>query len=196
MDKRTIAVFDFDGTLTTKDTLLEFIKFSCGARRFYMGFLLHAPLLLLMKLHLYDNGKAKERVFRYFFHGWRYADFKNMGQCFADRVEQFKRTDMLSRLLQHQAQGDEIYVISASVPEWVAPWCSRYGVSHVLGTGIEVSADGIVTGRFTTPNCYGPEKVRRLLFAEPDRAAYCLYAYGDSRGDRELLTFADEGQLV
>lgn len=48
-NKRTVAVFDFDGTLTTKDTLLEFIKFSCGTGKFYFVFLLYIPLLVLME---------------------------------------------------------------------------------------------------------------------------------------------------
>lgn len=41
-NKRTVAVFDFDGTLTTKDTLLEFIKFSCGTGKFYLFFALYS----------------------------------------------------------------------------------------------------------------------------------------------------------
>lgn len=41
-----IAVFDFDGTVTTKDTLLEFIKFVRGPVSFYAGFLRYAPQLL------------------------------------------------------------------------------------------------------------------------------------------------------
>ena len=64
--KQIIVVFDFDGTLTTRDTLLLFIRHACGRRAFLRGFLLHLPLLVLMKLRLYDNGKTKQRVFSYF----------------------------------------------------------------------------------------------------------------------------------
>ena len=56
--------------------------------------------------------------------------------------------------------------------------------------------DGRLTGRFLTPNCYGQEKVRRILTLHPDRSAYHLTAYGDSRGDREMLAFADEAQMI
>jgi len=65
----------------------------------------------------------------------------------------------------------------------------------VLGTQIEV-IDGRLTGRFLTPNCYGQEKVRRILTLHPDRSAYHLTAYGDSRGDREMLAFADEAHMI
>ena len=52
--------------------------------------------------------------------------------------------------------------------------------------------DGRLTGRFLTPNCYGAEKVNRIRQLLPDRQHYYLVAYGDSRGDRELLAEADE----
>ena len=62
-----IAVFDFDGTVTTKDTLLEFIKFVRGPVSFYAGFLRYAPQLLAYKLGLYPNWKVKQQIFSHFF---------------------------------------------------------------------------------------------------------------------------------
>ena len=52
--------------------------------------------------------------------------------------------------------------------------------------------EGVLTGRFLTKNCYGEEKVTRLLQLFPERTQYWLTAYGDSRGDFELLDFANE----
>ena len=65
--KTKVYAFDFDGTLTTKDTLLEFIKFARGERRLYTTLLLFLPLLVLMKLRLYPNWKAKQQVFSFLF---------------------------------------------------------------------------------------------------------------------------------
>lgn len=62
----------------------------------------------------------------------------------------------------------------------------------IIGTKVQV-VDGKLTGRFLTKNCYGEEKVRRLLEQYPNRKEYKLVAYGDSRGDHALLDFADEG---
>ena len=64
---KQIYAFDFDGTLTTRDTLLVFTRYAKGTRAFLWGFLRHAHLLVLMKLRLYPNWKAKQRVFSYFF---------------------------------------------------------------------------------------------------------------------------------
>jgi phosphoserine phosphatase len=52
-------------------------------------------------------------------------------------------------------------------------------------------AGGRLTGRFLTKNCYGQEKVRRVTQVLPKRDNYILVAYGDSRGDKELLDYAD-----
>lgn len=66
---KQIVAFDFDGTITNRDTLLEFIKFAKGKTAFYLGFLLHLPWLLAMKCHLYPNWKTKQMIFSYFFKG-------------------------------------------------------------------------------------------------------------------------------
>jgi HAD superfamily hydrolase (TIGR01490 family) len=195
MKKRTIAVFDFDGTLTTKDTLLEFIKFACGRRRFILGFLLYSPILVLMKLHLYPNWKAKQKVFAYFFKGWGYRRFKSLGQSFSSEIEKIRNESVIKKMENHIHCSDTVYVVSASISEWVRPWCEQMNVSGVMATEIEVDQKGLITGRFLTDNCYGQEKVNRLAEKEPDRESYCLYAYGDSRGDKELLEYADHGFL-
>lgn len=193
---RNITVFDFDGTLTTRDTLLLFIRFCVGTRRFICGVLLFLPLIVLMKLKLYDNSRCKEHVFSWFFRGMSHADFARYGQSFAARVRSVARPSTTKALAQHRAQGDTLYIISASIEEWVAPYCRSLGVDHILATQAEVDADGMLTGRFASPNCYGAEKVRRLLAVEPDRDSYHLTAYGDSSGDLEMFALADKAVRV
>lgn len=194
--KKVVAVFDFDGTITTKDTLLEFIIFACGKWKFLAGFLLHTPWLCLMKLHLYPNWKCKERIFSWFFKGMAYNAFADLGQSFSDRADGILRQSTIRLVYKHMKEGAAVYVVSASIEEWVSPMCSKFGVADVLGTRIDVDDQGLLTGRFLTANCYGQEKVRRLLEIEPQRNEYYLYAYGDSRGDREILGFADKGTMV
>lgn len=196
MQKRIVAVFDFDGTLTTKDTLLEFIKYACGKKSFYWGFLIYAPILVMMKLHLYPNGKAKQKVFAHFFKGKKYDWFTEKGKRFASIIEQFERNDVIDKLVDHIHHGDTVYVVTASIEEWVRPWCERHQIDYVIATKVETDGKGIITGKFLTKNCYGQEKVNRLLEIEPHRSNYYLYAYGDSCGDREMQALADERFFV
>ena len=189
---KQLFAFDFDGTLTTRDTLIAFIRYACGTPRFLLGFLLHAPLLVLMKLRLYSNGKAKQRLFSWFFRGMPIETFDTLCQSFALSHRHLLRPETVCLLQQALSEGSEVLVVSASIDNWVQPF---FPAVTVLGTQIEV-IDGRLSGRFLTPNCYGQEKVRRILALHPDRSAYRLTAYGDSRGDRELLAFADEAHLV
>ena len=100
-----------------------------------------------------------------------------------------KAVQYIDRVLQ--SPDTSVVIVSASIENWVTPFFSDQPSIKVLGTQIEV-VDGRLTGRFLSANCYGQEKVNRLLSEYPDRKAYHLTAFGDSSGDRELLAFADE----
>ena len=197
--KKKIYAFDFDGTITTRDTLIAFIRYAKGTSAFVLGFLLHAPLLVLMKLGLYPNWKAKQRVFAYFFKGLDLEAFNDLCQRFAADSRHLLRPKAIEALQQARAEGADVVIVSASIDNWVQPFFTPPGVLDlpaltVLGTQIEV-AEGRLTGRFLTRNCYGQEKVNRLLALYPHRSDYHLTAFGDSRGDRELLAFADESHF-
>lgn len=191
---KKIYAFDFDGTLTTKDTLLEFIRFAKGKGRMLGGFLLFSPLLILMKLHLYPNGRAKQKLFSWFFKGMTTDEFDHLCQSFAQQNRQLLRPageEKIRRILEEE--GNTVLVISASIDSWVRPFFDEISEKiQVTGTQIEIK-DNRLTGRFSTKNCYGKEKVNRLKAFFPERKTYELIAFGDSNGDRELLAYADKG---
>lgn len=191
---KRIAVFDFDGTITRKDTLIEFIRFAKGSMALYWGLLLYLPWLVLMKLHLYDNGKAKERVFSWFFKGLSLAEFNQMGKQFYEtQAEKLLHTDAVKAINKHMQNGDIVVILSASIENWVQPFASAVQAEGLISTQAEAQSDKL-TGRFATKNCYGQEKVNRLktwLDANVKEQSYVI-AYGDSRGDKELLEFANE----
>ncbi|MDD5861229.1 MAG: HAD family hydrolase [Prevotellaceae bacterium] len=193
MPKEKIYCFDFDGTITNKDTLLEFIRYARGSWGFFLGFLLFSPILVLMKLHLYPNYRAKQKLFAWYFKGMTEEDFNALCRHFARDNQELLRQPAVSRLKQIDSEGHAIFVVSASIDNWVRPFIDLLELHDVtiLGTQIEI-ADGKVTGRFLTHNCYGPEKVYRISQAlDDDRTKYDITAFGDSRGDREMLAFAD-----
>ena len=155
-----------------------------------------SPVLIAYKLGLLSNSRAKERLFSYFFKGIPEFAFQELGRQFATEIEKDVRPDVLAALRRRKAEGSRVYVVSASIEDWVAPWCLSAGADEVLATRAEIGADKRLTGRFSTANCYGAEKVKRLLEREPERDSYELYAYGDSPGDKELLALADHPKFV
>ena len=187
-----IYAFDFDGTLTRRDTLIEFIRFAKGDKAFALCFLRYLPLLVLMKMGLYPNWKAKQKVFSRCFKGMTVDDFNARCARFAEQKAGLLRPKGMRKLAEVAAEGSTAVIISASVNNWVEPFFAGMERVYVIGTMVE-ARDGVLTGRFLTKNCYGEEKVTRLLQLYPERTEYWLTAYGDSRGDFELLNFANEG---
>lgn len=186
----TIYAFDFDGTLTTRDTLIEFIRYAKGDARTFLGFALHAPILVLMKLHLYPNWKAKQRIFAWFFKGMTIERFDQTCQSFAKERQDLLRKDGQDILSQATKQG-KVLIVSASIDNWVRPFFAKYTQNiDISCTRIDVR-DGKLTGKFLTKNCYGTEKVKRLKHHYPFRESYRLVAMGDSKGDHALIEEAD-----
>lgn len=194
--KRQIAIFDFDGTITSKDTFVEFVKFVFGLRRMVLAFLLYSPIIALMKVGLYSRGKAKQMLFSHFFKGMEYKRFKKHGEAFAEKIQQFTKADVLKLIKTQQGKGSRTYVISASITEWVKPFCDLIGIDSVIATEVEVDNNGFLSGRFKSKNCFGKEKVNRFLKIEPHRNDYFLFVCGDSKGDYEMVNLADEGIII
>ena len=200
----TIHAFDFDGTLTRRDTLLEFIRYVKGNKEFLIGFLKHLHLLIMMKLGIMPNWKTKRIIFQYFFGGMTLEKFNEYCEKFAKEKASLLRKKGMVAVNKAVMDGDQVVIISASIENWVTPFLLPRGGETaasprgglvgvtIIGTKVQV-VDGKLTGRFLTKNCYGEEKVRRLLEQYPNRKEYKLVAYGDSRGDHALLDFADEG---
>lgn len=181
-----IAFFDFDGTITTKDTLLEIIKYRHGKNKLYTGFLLHAPWLVLMKAGVVSNQSTKEKILKYFFGKMPVAEFQTLADEFAAKeIPALIRPKALEEIKKLKENGAEVVIVSASAENWLKEWCRSLNL-QLIGTSLEVKNDKI-TGRIDGRNCHGEEKVARIKakYNLPDyREIYC---YGDTRGDRPML---------
>ncbi len=187
--KRRIAFFDFDGTITTKDTLLEIIKYHAGTSRYYLGFLLCSPYIIAWKLGLLPNYAAKERVMRFFFSNTPVEEFQRKCDAFAnDVLPTLLRPKALDEIERLQQAGAEVVIVSASPGNWSQQWRTKLGLAS-LATRLQVK-DNKLTGRFDGKNCHGEEKVCRIRDAYDLDAYDEVYSYGDSKGDKPMLGLA------
>lgn len=191
-----VAIFDFDGTLTRKDTFIKFGRFAVGSPRFLGALLLSAPYIMAWKCGLISSSKAKEHLFSRLFKGVSYQRFAELGQEFAKKVDTMLRPDVMRLLRQHQADGADCYIISASIEEWIEPWSKGNGIKGIAATKVKVDNNGRLTGRFDGENCLGKEKVSRLETMLPDYQKHETWAYGDSKSDRPLLDAVNHGVLL
>jgi phosphatidylglycerophosphatase C len=183
---RTIAAFDFDETLSTRDNVVPFMRRVGGPGRFGLAMLAAAPALALR-----HRDAAKARAVRRIFAGRPAAAVHEEATRFAaEIVEHHLRDEAVARAAWHRAEGHELLIVTASFDVYVEPVAERLGFDAVLATSLEVGTDGRLTGHLQGPNVRGAEKAVRLdawLAGSPAT----VWAYGDSGGDRELLARAD-----
>ncbi|HEY9007940.1 MAG TPA: HAD family hydrolase [Ohtaekwangia sp.] len=185
-NKRGLALFDFDGTITTRDTLFEFIHFAKGSFQFFTGFLVLSPMLALFKAGFISNANAKQYVLSYFFKGIDVSAFNRLcGEFAQQRIPQLIRLKALEEIRQHLASGYKVVIVSASPENWVKPWADSLPV-ECIATRMEV-VDGKITGRFQGMNCHGEEKVERIRAYLNTDEFTPIYTYGDTSGDRPML---------
>lgn len=186
-----IAFFDFDGTITTDDSLLKFIRFVVGDFRFLFGVGVLSPILAAYKLKLIPNYRAKQKMLSWFFKGISEQEFKNIANQYSlNHIDKILRPKAMERIAYHKRQGHKIVLVSASIECWLEPWCKKNDL-ELIATKLEIS-DSVVTGNLLSKNCFGIEKVNRIKEKyNLDEFEY-IYVYGDSSGDKEMLELADE----
>lgn len=187
--KKKIAVFDFDGTITTKDTLLEFIKFNKGSFAFYSGLLLNLPYLVAFKIKIISNQSAKEKVLKFFFHDTPLAVFKNNCVSFSKEIlPGLIRKKALEEIKRLQGEGITVAIVSASPQDWIQDWADEIG-ALLIASQLEIK-NGKITGNLSGKNCHGNEKVRRICETFDLSKYEVVAAYGDSSGDKPMLALA------
>lgn len=190
-----VAAFDFDGTITTSDSLRDFVRCLVGRRRFALGVLRSAPWLAGLSIGVGDRGAVKARFLAATIGGWQRRELEAAAQRYAtQRLPALIRPEMVARIEAHRQRGHRLVLVSASPALYLKIWAEREGFDAVLATELEFHADRF-TGRLASKNCWGPEKVRRLQQWSGSDRPRLQYAYGDSRGDLEMLALADHAWL-
>lgn len=188
------VAFDFDGTLTRHDTLLPFLRQVLGTARLARVLALEAPWLAAYASRLVSNEAAKVRILRRALGGLHRDELHAQGAEFARRrVPRMLREDRLRRLREHLDAGQRCVLVTASLTLYTRPWGVAQGFTEVIGSELEFDAEGRAIGSLAGGNCWGPEKERRLR--QLLGGAPLSEAYGDSRGDREMLRMARKANL-
>lgn len=190
---KKLYLFDFDGTLTYKDTMFLYLKFY-NSTKFYVQFVKHIPLFVLLKLKLADAEKVKKSFISSILKGESRAKIDKKAQSFFEKFERdIFRKNALEFIQNVDRTQTECYIVSASLDIWVKPFAEKLNIK-LLATQTEF-ADDIFTGNFIGKNCNGPEKVKRIIEAVKGRKFDKTIAFGDTSGDREMLAWADESQF-
>lgn len=186
---KKLAFFDFDGTITEKDTMVELIKYHKGNAGYYIGLALLSPVLAAYKAGLIPNWQAKQFMLAYFFKGMQADTFQGICDAFSkDVIPGLIRPQALEKINEFKKEGTRVIIVTASAEQWVWGWCHSQGL-ECLATCLEVK-DNKLTGKLLGPNCHGKEKVARIKKHLKVGDYQEIYAFGDTKGDLDMLQLA------
>lgn len=191
--KPIVAAFDFDKTLTDRDTFSRFLPYAAG-KVTYIAQLLHlSPIFLAYLLKIRSRHQVKEALLKALFSSWASEDLRRSAESYSkEHLPLYVMESAMQTFQAHKKAGHRCILVSASLEIYLKPWAELVGFDDVIATKLE-EKEHKITGYLLGPNCWGEEKVNRLRALLGSREAYTLYAYGDSRGDKELLEYADKG---
>jgi phosphatidylglycerophosphatase C len=185
-----LAAFDFDNTLTTRDCVMPFMRLVAGPATLVRTAATNILPLALAAVGRGDRDDVKASFARRVFAGQDGIKVAEVGRRFAaDKMATWLRPDTIGRLRWHQRQGHTVALVSASFGEYLRPLGESLNIEHVLCTELARDGEGRLTGELEGANCRGPEKVRRLQAAFPEKPT-AIWAYGDSNGDDAMLAWS------
>ena len=188
----SLALFDFDGTITTKDTFSQFLIYLMSPPRLLFESMILGPTYVAYLLNLISNNSAKGMALKRVLSGYPEDQLYRLGRDFYKyRCRGLIRPKALERIKWHKEQGDDVVLVSASVGFWLLPFAEEYGLDLIC-TRVKC-VQGICSGQLDGLNCFGAEKVRRVQQKYNLSEYETVYAYGDTRGDKEMLEVAQLG---
>ena len=186
-------MFDFDGTITTRDTFALFLRYYAGPVRWAIKIARLLPTFVAYKLGRIDRHAVKHAVINQFFAGELSADVEaRAAQFAAEVIPNLVRPQAAARvkaLLNSPDCGPEsLYICSASIGPYLRYWASSCGIheQNVMSTELALDGDRIADG-LSGYNVWGSNKVRRIFDQFAPQSVKIIEAYGDTRGDREML---------
>ena len=187
--QRPIVAFDFDGTLSVRDSFMAFLAWRVPGPRFVSGLL---KLLPAGSRYLFnrDRNALKAAAVSEFLTGVTRIQLETQARTYCDTVwDRFMRPDALESWAEWGDRGALRVIVTASPETTIAPFAERLGADRLIGTRLRFDEQDRVAGDFVGINCRGAEKVRRLEEAfGPDLRL--VAAYGDTSGDAEMLARA------
>lgn len=186
-----LALFDFDGTITLKDTFVPFVRFAMRTRRMPIATARFLPVGIGYKLGWVSAAQARPVLVRLALGGEQSARVADLGVSYALTVlPGVVRRQAMDRIKWHRDQGDVVVVVSGSLYTYLSHWCRPLGVDLIC-TQLEES-NGALTGRYVGGDCIDAEKVKRIRERYDLDAYPVIYAYGDTEDDREMLALANK----
>lgn len=188
---KKLYCFDFDGTITYKDTMFMYLKFY-DSTKYRIQFLRHVPLFILLRLKLAETEKVKKSFIGSILRGQTQEKIEQKSkQFFEQHYPKIVRENALDFIKNIDRNNTQSLLVTASLDIWVKPFAEELKM-ELVSTRAEFK-NGIFTGNFVGKNCNGKEKLIRIKEEINDSKYDKIIAFGDTSGDRPMLKWANEG---
>ena len=186
-----IIAFDFDGTITTRDTFALFLRYFAGTPRWALNIILLLPIFMAYSVKIIDRNAVKAHVIRRFFKNVDANHLQTRAKQFAqDVIPNLIRPGALDTLKQKNLPPYTIYIVSASIEPYLFFWANTQNIHNVLSTKLSM-VNNRLTGEIDGINCWGVGKIDKIASEMSGTPYIIAEAYGDTRGDREMLHTAE-----
>ena len=157
---KKLYCFDFDGTLTYKDTMFLYLKFY-NSSKFRIQFVKHIPLFILLKLKLADTEKVKKSFIGSILKGQLQTKIEDKSKLFFEEYyPKILRENALDFIGNIDKENTDSLIVTASLDIWTKPFAEKLQMK-LVATQAEFK-NGIFTGNFIGKNCNGEEKLERI----------------------------------
>ena len=188
---RPLVAFDFDGTLTVRDSFTAFLAWRAGLGRFVAGGVNMLPEIVAYSFRR-DRSRLKTAATTVYLAGATRGEIEADAKRFAEaEAQRLFRPDALRAWRRWQGRGARLLIVTATPESIIAPFARGLGADRLIATELEFDKNDRATGRLLGENCRGEEKVRRLR-AEFGEDVHLEAAYGDTDGDKPMLSLAEE----
>lgn len=185
---KPVVAFDFDGTISTVDSFVLFLRYIAPGVQFWLNLIETLPAFLQYPFDR-DRHRLKQALVRAFLKDGREEDLAPHAEAFArDVLPRIVRAKALDAIAAHKRDGHRLILVSASPALYLRYWAKAHGFETAIATELE-TRNGAFTGRIQGRNCRAAEKVIRLQ-AYLGGPVILHSAYGDSAGDTEMLAAA------
>lgn len=191
---KNLALFDFDGTLCKKDSFTGFIFYALSKRHIVKQGIKILPWIQAYYLNVYSAPAMRSKLFHAMFSNANALELQQMAQEYAANLMNQLNQPLLKQLKQHQALGDDVVLVSASVDVYLKPVCELLNIDLICTHTEQVN--NIYTGQYTTPDCSSDQKRQRILEKYHLADYAVIYAYGNSHEDKEMLAMAHYAYMV
>jgi len=188
-----LALFDFDGTLTKKDSFVSYFSFVNGRSTFILKSLSIIHYILGYYLKIISGERLKEKYLQILVRDKSKVEMqKHTARYVQEASSSILGTQVYNQMLKFKSDGFRCIVVSASMDIWLDEWC-RINECEVICTKAEV-VNGKYTGRLSTPDCVGNEKVIRIRQHIALENYDTIAAYGNA-ADSDMLALASNNDL-